>query len=167
LAGPNSFVRTLKMTRKLAFPLYHYSRTQKKFLSAKGQLKPDAKETRRSQDLVKRIVELGPTFIKFGQILATRSDILPQVYLDALSTLHDEVPPAPFEQVKKEIEGELGPIDKVFAAFDQTPIASASLGQVHRATIVGGEEVVAKVRRPGVEYLIETDLRVLKRMAPF
>jgi predicted unusual protein kinase regulating ubiquinone biosynthesis (AarF/ABC1/UbiB family) len=167
LAGPNSFARTLTIVRKLIVPVFHYSRAQKKFLTSSEQAKPDAVELRHAQELVKRIVELGPTFIKFGQILATRSDILPQSYMDALSTLHDEVPPAPFDKVKREAEAELGPIDKVFAKLEETPIASASLGQVHRATLSGGEEVVVKVRRPGVEDTVETDLRVLKRMAPF
>jgi predicted unusual protein kinase regulating ubiquinone biosynthesis (AarF/ABC1/UbiB family) len=167
LAGPNSFARTLTIARKLIVPVYHYSRAQKKFLSSNEQAKPGADELRHAQDLVKRIVELGPTFIKFGQILATRSDILPQSYMEALSTLHDEVPPAPFDEVNREAEAELGPIDKVFAKFEETPIASASLGQVHRATLSSGEEVVVKVRRPGVEWTVGTDLKVLRRMIPF
>jgi predicted unusual protein kinase regulating ubiquinone biosynthesis (AarF/ABC1/UbiB family) len=167
LAGPSSFARTLTIARKLIVPVYHYSRAQKKFLSSNEELKPDADELRHAQELVKKIVELGPTFIKFGQILATRSDILPQSYMDALSTLHDDVPPAPFGEVKREVEAELGPIDKVFAKLEETPIASASLGQVHRAILSGGEEVVVKVRRPGVEKTVETDLRVLRRMTRF
>jgi predicted unusual protein kinase regulating ubiquinone biosynthesis (AarF/ABC1/UbiB family) len=166
LAGPNSFSRTVTITRKLMVPLYHYSRAQKKFLASNDRLKPDAAELHHAQELAKRIAELGPTFIKFGQILATRSDVLPQSYLDALSTLHDEVPPAPFDQVKKEVEAELGPIEKVFATFEETPIASASLGQVHRATLLSGEQVIVKARRPGVDETIETDLKVLRRMFP-
>ena len=166
LAGPNTLSRTTTITRKLLLPLFHYSREQKKFLSTNIDMKPQPRELRHSEELVKRITELGPTFIKFGQILATRSDILPQSYLDALSTLHDEVPAAPFDQVKGELEAELGPIEKVFAKFDETPIASASLGQVHLATLLSGKEVAVKVRRPRVEETIETDLKVLKRLSP-
>jgi predicted unusual protein kinase regulating ubiquinone biosynthesis (AarF/ABC1/UbiB family) len=167
LAGQNTFVRTFTIARKLMVPLFYYARAQRKFLATNSESKPSPAEVRHAADLLKRIVELGPTFIKFGQILATRSDVLPQSYLDALSTLHDEVPPAPFDLVKKEVEKELGPIGKTFASIEETPIASASLGQVHRARLLNGQEIVLKVRRPGVEGLIETDLKVLKRLAPF
>ena len=112
--------------------------------------------------------ELGPTFIKFGQILSTRRDLLPQDYIDELSKLRDSAPMIPFSDVKSIIESELGQeIDKIFSWFDEKPLASASVAQVHRGTLLTGEEVVVKVQRPNMEeeMLRDIDLfsRVIKR----
>lgn len=110
--------------------------------------------------------ELGATFIKLGQIASTRPEIVPPAVLAELSNLHDNVPPAPWEEVQPLIEAELGrPLAEVFAAFDPTPIASASLAQVYPALLPDGTHVVVKVQRPGVERQVETDLNILRDLA--
>ncbi|VVB95085.1 protein kinase UbiB [uncultured archaeon] len=112
--------------------------------------------------------ELGPTFIKFGQILSTRHDLIPPEYIKELSKLQDNVPPFEYEQAKNLIEKETGKkIEEIFLSFDHEPLAAASIGQVHHAKLLGGEEVAVKVMRPGVEEIIETDLAILKSLAKF
>jgi len=112
------------------------------------------------------IEELGPTFIKLGQILSTRNDIIPAEYTKELEKLQDTVPPTDFDLIQAQVEKELGqPLDEVFPTFSPVPVASASLGQVHFATLVDGEEVAVKVLRPGVDKLIETDLDILLELA--
>ncbi len=110
--------------------------------------------------------ELGPTFIKLGQILSTRGDIIPVEYIRELEKLQDTVPPTDFPLVQAQVEKELKqPLHQVFPTFDPVPVASASLGQVHFATLVGGEEVAVKVLRPGVDKQIEIDLDILLELA--
>jgi len=112
------------------------------------------------------IEELGPTFIKFGQILSTRPDLIPPAYIKELVKLQDVVPPAPWEAIREQIERELNsPLEKVFASFDPEPIAAASLAQVYKATLHSGEEVVVKVQRPNIEKTIEVDLDILADLA--
>ncbi|MDP2767429.1 MAG: AarF/ABC1/UbiB kinase family protein, partial [Candidatus Methanoperedens sp.] len=112
--------------------------------------------------------ELGPTFIKFGQILSTRHDLIPSEYIQELSKLQDRVIPFEYAEAKKVIEKEFGKnIEEVYQSFNPRQIASASIGQVYRATLAGGEEVAVKVMRPGVEEIIETDLAILMGMARF
>ena len=112
------------------------------------------------------VEELGPTFIKLGQILSTRGDLLPVEFIHELEKLQDTVPPTDFALIRVQVESELQmPIDQVFATFDPVPVASASLGQVHLATLPGGEEVAVKVFRPGIDKLIETDLDILLELA--
>ena len=110
--------------------------------------------------------ELGPVFIKFGQLLSTRRDLLPTDFADELARLQDHVPPFPGEEARAIVEAALGKIFVArFESFDQEPVASASIAQVHGAMLTGGEEVVVKVVRPGLEKVIRDDLGVLIRLA--
>lgn len=112
--------------------------------------------------------ELGPTYIKLGQLLSTRPDILPPEYIVELSRLLDSAPPARTADIVAIVEEELGrPVGELFAVFGEVPIASASIGQVHRAVLHDGTEVVVKVQRPGVQRTIETDLNILLAQARF
>lgn len=107
--------------------------------------------------------ELGTTFIKLGQILSTRADLLPDDYILALSTLQDHLPPIPEAAVRRIILRELGaPPEDLFATFDATPMATASIGQVHAATLSGGEQVVVKVQKPGIQREVDLDLLILR-----
>ena len=108
---------------------------------------------------------MGPTYIKMGQLLSTRFDLLPPAYTEALTRLQDTVEPFPFEQVQEIVESELGArIKDLFATFDEEPLASASLGQVHRATTRSGKDVVVKVQRPDVRDTIRDDMSVLGKV---
>ncbi|HML93289.1 MAG TPA: AarF/UbiB family protein [Methyloceanibacter sp.] len=116
-----------------------------------------------SERLLVALTGLGTTFIKFGQALSMRQDIIPEDYLLALQSLQEDVAPFPAELAKKEIESALGaPVDQLFARFDDEPIASASIAQVHTAELLDGRQVVIKVRRVGIEKQIELDMRALK-----
>ncbi len=109
---------------------------------------------------------LGPVFIKFGQILSTRRDLLPNDYADELAKLQDRVPPFPGRLARDKVEASLGvPLTEVFASFDEDPLASASVAQVHAARLRSGEDVVVKVIRPGVESVIREDLELLHTIA--
>jgi predicted unusual protein kinase regulating ubiquinone biosynthesis (AarF/ABC1/UbiB family) len=124
--------------------------------------------TRRTaaQHLREALEELGPTFVKLGQIASTRPEILPPAFTDELSKLQDDVPPAPWEEIKLLLEEELGqPIENVFLALDPTPIASASLAQVYAALLGDETQVVVKVQRPNIERTISTDLSIINDMA--
>ncbi len=112
--------------------------------------------------------DLGPTFIKFGQLLSTRPDLLPEGYIKELEKLQDHVTPAPWEEIRQDIETELeGPVDRFFRDFIKEPLATASIAQVHRALTREGEPVVVKVRKRGLEKVIEQDLQVLRILADF
>jgi ubiquinone biosynthesis protein len=110
--------------------------------------------------------ELGPTFIKLGQVLSTRPDLLPTPYINELAKLQDTVPPVPWGPIRAQIDAELGaPLEDLFADFEPLPIAAASLSQVHAATLPDGTPVVVKVQRPNIQALIETDLEILFDLA--
>jgi ubiquinone biosynthesis protein len=116
---------------------------------------------------IRRVVEeLGPTFIKFGQMLASRPDVLPPAYVGEFNQLQDSVAAVPFDDIKRTLEGELGrPLGEAFASFDTEPLASASLAQVYAATLPGDGRVVVKVQRPGIREVIRTDLEILSFLA--
>jgi predicted unusual protein kinase regulating ubiquinone biosynthesis (AarF/ABC1/UbiB family) len=109
------------------------------------------------------LLDLGPTFIKVGQLFSTRADIFPSEYVGELTKLQDKVPAFSYEQVEEIIEYELGKkIPELFASFEPIPLAAASLGQVHKAVLHSGESVVVKIQRPGLKQLFEIDLKILK-----
>jgi predicted unusual protein kinase regulating ubiquinone biosynthesis (AarF/ABC1/UbiB family) len=115
-----------------------------------------------------RLVELGPAYIKLGQILSTRPDLLPPNYVKELENLQDSVPPMPFADVERCIEEELGArINKLFLEFDTEPLGSASLGQVHAAKLREGRDVVVKIQRPGLRELLSEDIEFFKELAKF
>lgn len=123
-------------------------------------------QRRQAAALRDALSDAGVTFVKFGQVLSTRRDLLPATFADALATLQSEVPPAPWSQVEAAVTGALGrPIDEAFAEFSPEPLASASVGQVHAARLPDGREVVVKVQRPGARAQVETDLAILGRLA--
>ena len=118
------------------------------------------------QRLRHALEELGPTFVKLGQILSTRPDLIPPEYILELSKLQDSAAPFPAADARALVERELDkPLDVLFASFDEAPIAAASLGQVHRATLRTGERVVVKVQRPHIEQVVGTDLEILFDLA--
>ena len=110
--------------------------------------------------------ELGPTFVKLGQLLSTRPDVIPRSYINEFAKLQDDVPSFSYEEAREQVRLELGgEVEEFFATFDPVPIAAASIAQVHRARLLSGEEVVVKVRRPGVVDLVETDIDALMGLA--
>ena len=122
----------------------------------------------KAEELASDLESLGATFVKLGQLLSTRGDLLPEPYLDALSRLQDQVAPFPYEDVEQIVSSELGVrISKAFAEFDREPEAAASLAQVHRAYLRDGRAVVVKIQRPGVRDQIVNDLDALEEVANF
>ena len=121
-----------------------------------------------AERLATDLESMGPTFVKLGQLLSTRADLLPPAYLTALSRLQDNVLPFGFADVERIVESELGVrISKAFASFDDKPLASASLGQVHRAQLRDGRPVAVKVQRPGIRDQIVEDMEIIESMAKF
>ncbi|XP_043689300.1 protein ACTIVITY OF BC1 COMPLEX KINASE 7, chloroplastic-like [Telopea speciosissima] len=136
-----------------------------------GGFTEDKQKSRRQRTaswLRECVLQLGPTFIKLGQLSSTRSDLFPREFVDELTKLQDRVPAFSPEKARNFIERELGgPIDAFFKVFEDRPIAAASLGQVHRAILHNGEKVVVKVQRPGLKKLFDIDLRNLKLIAEY
>ena len=110
--------------------------------------------------------ELGPSFVKLGQVLATRVDLFAPEWILEFEKLQNQVPAVPFAEIRQQLEEDLGaPLESVFAELDPAPLAAASIAQVHRARLPDGSEVVVKVRRPGIRPLVESDMRLLQRLA--
>ena len=134
--------------------------------SAKPTLVEGAERSPRGKALREALDELGPTFVKFGQLLSTRPDVLPPDIIAELRGLQDDVRPVPFERVEQVVEAELGlSLDRAFLEFERVPIAAASIGQVHKAVLPNRREVVVKVQRPGAPRQIEADLALLYQAA--
>lgn len=136
-----------------------------------GGVTEDKRATRRRKQAVwirETLLDLGPTFIKVGQLFSTRADLFPAEYVEELSKLQDRVPAFSYEIVERIIEKDFGrTIPELFCSFDPVPLAAASLGQVHRAQLQAGEEVVVKIQRPGLKKLFDIDLRILKGIAHY
>lgn len=128
--------------------------------------KPDLSGFSSAERMRMALEELGPTFVKLGQILSTRPDIIPAAFVKEFEKLQDQVPSFSFDELRTKIEKELGaPVTELFEAISHEPLAAASIAQVHRARLKSGEEVVVKVRRPGVVALVESDISALMALA--
>src|SRR5678809_612877 len=134
-----------------------------------NESKPDdGAQAGKAEAFRERLVELGPAHIKLGQILSTRPDLIPPAYVKELEHLQDSVPAMSFDDVQKCIEEELGAkINKLFDSFDETPLGSASLGQVHAAKLRDRRDVVVKVQRPGIREILADDIEFFRELAEF
>ena len=127
---------------------------------------PDLARLSAAERLRLALEELGPTFIKLGQLLSTRPDVIPHAFVREFEKLQDNVPSFPFAELKAQVSGELGgPVESFYAEIDPVPLAAASIAQVHRARLLSGEQVVIKVRRPGIVVLVESDISALMSLA--
>jgi ubiquinone biosynthesis protein len=154
--GFGDLVDTLKIEEYLEIGLQMISRKRR----------DQVEKLTRSVRVRMALEELGPTFVKLGQMLSTRPDLIPVEFIEELSKLQDDVPPFSYAEVAQIIESELGmaPAD-VFQHFDQTALAAASIGQVHRARLKDGEDVVVKTQRPGIGKIVEVDLEIMLHLA--
>ncbi len=154
--GFGDLVDRLKVGRYLEIGMQMVSRKRREQVEA----------LTRAERVRMALEELGPTFVKMGQILSTRPDLIPVEFIQELSKLQDEVPPFPFSQVREIVESEIdSSIGTVFQEFEETPLAAASIGQVHRARLKSGEDVIVKVQRPGIHTTIETDMEIMLHLA--
>ena len=166
LVNLRAYWRFVVVMRQFSPLIIAYWRDRKRYLLFGGGRDVDAETQReRAAILLDTLLTLGPTFIKLGQLLSTRPDILPPAYIEVLEDLQDDVPPAPWEESRTVLEDELGPVDDVFDDFDRESISGASLGQVYTARY-DGDPVAVKVRRPGIESLVEADLRTIRWSIP-
>ena len=146
--------------------LLAYARDRNRFLlfGSSRQVPPETRR-RRARSLLNSLLTLGPTFIKLGQLLSTRPDVLPPEYVDEFESLQDDVPPAEWNDAREILEADIGTVEGTFDEFDTTAISGASLGQVYTATYEG-QRVAVKIRRPAIEKLVEADLRVVRWSLP-
>ena len=163
----------LKRYKDVAMLLIKYGRSDLVSPAGlEGSILPDEiaaeTETAPAEELAVDLEKLGPTFIKLGQLLSTRADLMPGPYLEALERLQDHVEPFPYDEVERIVSGELGVrLSKAFADFEPAPLAAASLSQVHRATMRDGRAVVVKVQRSGIREIIVGDLEALGEISHF
>lgn len=158
-------MRALQILARLAPFVVAFLVDRRRFiLFGRPARKTEAQHKRRAERLTRTLADLGPTFIKLGQVMGIRADIVPEPYLSAMATLTDQVPPlAPGEAERVIAAAEGQPVSELFERFDPEPLAAASLGQVHRACYQG-QEVVVKVLRPGVDDLVQRDLKISFRV---
>ena len=158
--------RTIHVLLKLLPSIIALRRDRRRWVKHERREDLDLEIFRKNaRKVLNTFVSLGPVYIKLGQWLSSRADILPQPYLEELGKLQDSVPAAPFEQTKPIIEREIGLINEKFDKIDPDPISGASLGQVYRGTLYG-QEIVIKVKRPGIERIVEEDIKVLQKILP-
>ena len=158
-------VATASVVTVLPPKLSRYAAVGSLFLKYGRASDPDPAD---AENLARDLESLGPTFVKLGQVLSTRADLLPVAYLEALARLQDGVEPVPFADIQKVVESELGVrLSKAFSVFEERPLAAASLGQVHRAALRDGRIVAVKVQRPGVAEQVAEDLDALDQIAQF
>ena len=156
------FVDIWSFVLTLMFKLWRYNKSWS-YAGGMTEAKQVARRKAQAVWIRNTLLELGPTFIKVGQLFSTRADIFPGEYVEELAKLQDKVPAFSYEQVEASIEDELGKkIPELFHNFEPIPLAAASLGQVHKAVLHTGESVVVKIQRPGLKKLFEIDLQILK-----
>ena len=160
-----SKIHIAKVVLRLLPIVINFRRDRRNWVKHEGKNIDEENYRRHAKKALKAFIELGPSYIKLGQWLSTRADILPLPYLEELSKLQDDVPPAEFQKVKPIIEGELGKIENTFESFNTAPLSGASLGQVYLARYQG-KDVIVKVSRPNIEELIENDIYILKKILP-
>lgn len=155
----------LKVLIKLIPILIHLRRDRREWVRREGRNIDTQKYVRHAEKTLATFIALGPSYIKLGQWLSTRTDVLPQPYLEVLAKLQDDVPPSDFSSVQETLEKEIGKIDQVFDRFDKNAKSGASLGQVYLACYKG-RDVIIKVSRPNIEKTIARDILVLKAILP-
>lgn len=160
-----SKIQVAKVVLKLLPFIINFRKDRREWVKREGKNINEKKYRKHAQNALRTFIELGPSYIKLGQWLSTRADIMPQPYLEVLATLQDDVPPAPFSKTRPVIEDELGKIESIFGTFDTKAFSGASLGQVYRATY-NGQQVIVKVSRPEIEKIIEKDIAILKSILP-
>jgi len=160
-----SKIRTIKVFLKLLPLILTLRRDRREWVKKEGKNVKVSRYQKNAQRVLNAFVSLGPVYIKLGQWLSSRADILPQPYLEELAKLQDDVPAAPFEQVKPIIEKDLGPLEQNFDYINTAVLSGASLGQVYLAKIKE-KDVVIKVRRPNIDKVVEEDIGILKKFLP-
>lgn len=160
-----STFRTIYVLFKLLPSIFALRKDRRKWVKKEGKEINIEQYQKNAKHFLNTFLSLGPVYIKLGQWLSSRADILPQPYLEELSKLQDAVPAAPFDSIKPILENDLGPLNKIFDTIDTRAISGASLGQVYRGKI-NNQEVIVKVKRPGIEKVVEEDLDVLKKILP-
>lgn len=160
-----SILFTIKTILKLIPVIVYLRRDRREWVKKEGKNVNENKFRKHAEKALKTFIELGPSYIKLGQWLSSRADLLPQPYLDVLEKLQDDVLPRPFSDVKPVLEKELGSLEDIFEYFDITAISGASLGQVYRAKYEG-KEVVVKISRPHIEQTIGESIYILKKLLP-
>ena len=157
--------RTVQIFVKLLPSVFALRRDRKKWINQEKNTIDSKQFQKNARRILDTFISLGPVYIKLGQWLSSRADILPQPYLEELAKLQDDVPATPFEQVKPIIEKDLGPINEKFDEIDPNCISGASIGQVYRGSI-SDQQIVIKVKRPGIEKIVAKDIKVLKKILP-
>jgi predicted unusual protein kinase regulating ubiquinone biosynthesis (AarF/ABC1/UbiB family) len=154
-----------KIVIKLVPILFYLRRDRREWVRREGRNIDKKKYTKHAEKALAAFIALGPSYIKLGQWLSTRTDVLPQPYLEVLAKLQDDVPPSDFSMIQGIIESEIGSIGQVFDSFERTAKSGASLGQIHLARY-RGQDVVVKVSRPNIEMIVSRDIQVLKSILP-
>ena len=161
-----SKIHVARVVIKLLPVVINFRRDRRKWVKHEGKNIDESKFRKHARKVLKTFIELGPSYIKLGQWLSSRADLLPLPYLEELSKLQDEVPPAEFSKVEPIIVSEIGKIEEIFESFNTSALSGASLGQVYLAKYKG-RDVIMKVSRPNIEEVIENDNYIINKILPF
>jgi predicted unusual protein kinase regulating ubiquinone biosynthesis (AarF/ABC1/UbiB family) len=161
-----SKIHVARVVIKLLPIVINFRRDRRKWVKYEGKNIDESKFRKHARKALKTFIELGPSYIKLGQWLSSRADLLPLPYLEELSKLQDEVPPAEFSKVEPIIVSEIGKIEEIFESFNTSALSGASLGQVYLAKYKG-RDVIIKVSRPNIEEVIENDIYIINKILPF